>query len=85
MSHNEIRTEIDEEIRRLQQARTCLDGNITKAQSASGVLEVVVVKGSAVEPKAPTLAPEERTRIPEAAKPCSEEQKEATSAKWSLY
>ena len=85
MSHNEIRAEIDEEITRLQQARACLNGDITKAQSTSGLSEVVVVTGSPMEIQALSLTPEERTRISEAAKLCSPELKRATAAEWSLY
>jgi hypothetical protein len=85
MSHNEIRAEIEEEITRLQQARTCLDGDIAKAESTSGLSEVVVVTGSPMEIKALSLTPEERTRISAAAKLCSPELKRATAAEWSLY
>jgi hypothetical protein len=85
MSHNEIRAEIDEEITRLQQARACLNGDITKAQSTSGLSEVVVVAGSPIEINQLGLTPEERTRISEAAKLRSAELKRATDSEWSLY
>lgn len=85
MIHNEIRAEIEEEITRLQQARTCLDGDITKTQSTSGLSEVVVVTGSPIEINKLSLATEERTRISEAAKLRLAELKRATAAKWSLY
>jgi hypothetical protein len=85
MGHNEIRAEIEEEITRLQQARTCLDSDITKVQSTSGLSKVVVVTGSPIEINELSLTPEERTRISEAAKLRSAELKRATDAKWSLY
>jgi hypothetical protein len=85
MSHNEIRTEIDEEITRLQQACTCLDGEMTSVLSTSGLSEVVVVTGSPIEINQSSLTPEERTRISEAAKLRSAELKRATDAEWSFY
>ena len=85
MIHNEIPAEIKEQTARLQQARTCLDGDITKAQSTSGLSEVVVVTGSPIEINELSLTPEERTRISEAAKLRLAEPKRAISAKWSLY
>jgi hypothetical protein len=85
MIHNEIPAEIEEEITRLQQARTCLNGDITKAQSISGLSGAVVLKGSTVETKELALTPEEPTRISEAAKIRSAEVKRATGAEWSLY
>ena len=85
MIHNKILAEIDEEITRLQQARTCLDGDITNAQGASGLSGAVVVKGSPIETKNLSLPTVERTRISEAAKLRSAELKRATASEWSLY
>jgi len=85
MIDNEILAEIDEEITRLQQARTCLDGGITNAQGASGLSGAIVVKGSPVETENLSLPTEERTRISEAAKLRSAELTRATAAEWSLY
>ena len=85
MIHNEIPAEIKEQTARLQQARTCLDGDIAKAESTSGLSEVVVATGSPMEIKALSLTPEERTQISAAAKLCSPELKRATAAEWSLY
>jgi hypothetical protein len=78
MLHNEIRAEIEDEITRLQQARMCLDGDITKAQGALGVSEAIVANGSLVETK-------ERMRLSDAVKLRSAELKRATEAQWSLY
>jgi hypothetical protein len=85
MSHNEIRAEIEVEITRLQQARTCLDRDITTAQSTSGLSKVVIVTGSPIEINELSLTPEERTQISEAAKLRSAELKRSIDAKWSLY
>jgi cobyric acid synthase len=85
MSHNEIRAEIEVEITRLQQARTCLDSDITTAQSTSGLSKVVIVTGSPIEINELSLTPEERTQISEAAKLRSAELKRSIDAKWSLY
>jgi len=78
MIHKEIRAEIDEEITRLQQARACLDGDIAKTQSASGVSEATVANGSPVETT-------ESMRLSDAVELCSAELKGATAAEWSLY
>jgi hypothetical protein len=85
MSHNEIRADIEEEITRLQQARTCLDRDITTAQSTSGLSKVVIVTGSPIEINELSLTPEGRTQISEAAKLRSAELKRSIDAKWSLY